>query len=68
MVDHRKRDIVPQRLELQTKAYSTGAIADAEGYKKALKNRYEIKNDFRLNPVTRFLLRRENGEGFVSWL
>lgn len=62
-----EKGIVPQRLELQTKAYGTGAISDAAGYKKALKNRYEIKNDFRLNPITSYLLRRERGEKFVSW-
>jgi hypothetical protein len=63
-----EKDIVPQRVELQTKAYGTGAIADSEGYKKAMKNRYEIKKDFRLNPITRTILRRENGEAFVRFL
>lgn len=65
---YRSKGIVPQRLELQTKDYGPGSMADAEGYKKALKNRYEIKNDFRLNPLTSWLLRRENGDAFVSWL
>lgn len=62
------KGIIPQRLEIQTKAYGTGAsVADAEGYKKALKNRYEIKNDFRLNPVTEYLLRRENQDMLLRW-
>lgn len=67
-VSYRERGVVPQRLELQTKVYGTGSIADSEGYKKALKNRYEIKNDYRLNALTSHLLRRENAETFVRWL
>lgn len=63
-----EKGIVPQRVELQTKAYGTGAIADSEGYKKAMKNRYEIKKDFRLNPITQTILKRENGEAFVRLL
>ncbi len=63
-----KTGTVPQRIEIQTKAYGTGANSDAEGYKRALKNRYEIKNDFRLNPITSYLLKRQNGERFVELL
>lgn len=63
-----KTGTVPQRIEIQTKAYGTGAISNAEGYKRALKNRYEIKNDFRLNPITSYLLKRQNGEAFVELL
>lgn len=66
--EYAQNGIVPQRIEIQTKAYGTGSIADSEGYKRALKNRYEIKKDFRLNPVTSYLLRRENGEPFVKLL
>lgn len=65
---YHEKGIVPQRLEIQTKAYGKDALNDVGGYKKALKNRYEIKNDFRLNPITSYLLKRENGEAFVRLL
>lgn len=68
MNSYREKGIVPQRLEIQTKAYGKDALNDVGGYKKALKNRYEIKNDFRLNPITSYLLKRENGESFVRLL
>jgi hypothetical protein len=65
---YRETGVSPQRLELQTKAYPQGTVADINGYKRALKNRYEIKNDYRLNFVTSFLLRRQYGESLVRFL
>lgn len=59
--------ILPQRVEIQTKIYGKDFI-DNNWYKTSLKNRFEIKNDYNLNFVTKEILKRENFDFIINLL
>lgn len=64
ILNYKTSDILPQRFEFQTKIYEDNFLKE-NNEKIALKNRYEIKNDYRLNFLKKIILNRNNLNMFM---